>query len=419
MSIKVSISELSSDEKNNILKTLTLKCDGNENIEVFDVIKEQDGRNVILPFSFGQSFVKEKHYPLPINLDPPINFSGTLRPHQKKARDIAINSLTNTGSVILSAEPGFGKTITAIEMLCTINVPTIIFVKQTLILNQWKDALNKYARTKKVATISSKSKETGDVFLINPIILKKDTQFQHIDFSKIKLVIVDELHQIVTKVLHRAFFKFQPQFIIGLSATPYRPIMDAFAPAITWFFGKNIIGSKLFRNHIVYRVKTFFKPEIRTQPHTGKLDWSAVLTSQANDVDRNKMIVDIIQCFPERTWLILVKRVEHAKILQNMFMDKGLESETLVGPCQKFNKDTKILIGTTPKVGVGFDHAPIDALCMAADVLEYFEQFLGRCMRRENIVPIIIDFQDNFKPLLNHLRIRIQKYKEYGEQLNL
>jgi hypothetical protein len=86
----------------------------------------------------------------------------------------------------------------------------------------------------------------------------------------------------------------------------------------------------------------------------------------------------------------------------------------LTGSNKEFNKSTKILIGTTPKIGVGFDHSPIDALCMAADVLEYFEQFLGRCMRRQDVEPIVIDFKDDFKPLVRHLNIRIEKYIDYG-----
>jgi hypothetical protein len=114
-----------------------------------------------------------------------------------------------------------------------------------------------------------------------------------------------------------------------------------------------------------------------------------------------------------------VKRVEHARTLQALFSKAGVDSETIVGASREFDKSAKILIGTTPKIGVGFDHAPIDALCMAADVLEYFEQFLGRCMRRQDVKPIVIDFEDKFNPLIKHLRSRIQKYRECGGDVNM
>lgn len=453
MSIKLCLDGLSDHDKKHIKRTLAITCD-NEDVDVFDVVKEPSGRSVLLPFSFARSFACMSHSsspstsssnpcqestvncnitndalsnggstPLSVNFSS-VDFTGTLRPHQQQVRNVAIESLNETGSIVISAEPGFGKTITSIEIICTINVPTVIFVKQAMIMDQWRDAIAKYAPSKKVAKITSNKAmdSNADIYLMNPIILKKpinETRFLPNDFEHIKLVVVDELHQIVTKVLHKAFFKFQPDYLIGLSATPYRPKMDPFEPAIAWFFGSKVVGSKLFRKHTVYCVKTDFIPERRIQPHTGKLDWSSVLTSQAEDVKRNQIIVDVVRRFPERTWLILVKRVEHARTLQALFNKANIDSETIVGASREFDKSAKILIGTTPKIGVGFDHAPIDALCMAADVLEYFEQFLGRCMRRQDVEPIVIDFEDKFNPLLKHLKSRIQKYREHGGKVNM
>jgi superfamily II DNA or RNA helicase len=450
MSVKLLLGDLSNNEKKYIEKTLTITCD-NQDVNVFEVVTDQ----LFLPFSFARNlnnafnnasnsntsdniFSFSNSYSttssfrniVPRNNLPPfpdypsIDFRGTLRPHQREVRDKAVNILQDTGSIVISAEPGFGKTITAIELICTINTPTVIFVKQTMLVDQWINAINTHTHGKRISKISSKGNfdKTADIFIINPIILKKhisETKFTLQDFANIKLIVVDELHQIVTKVLHRAFFKFEPDYIIGLSATPYRPKDDPFEPAINWFFGNNVIGNKLFRKHIVYCIKTDFKPDIRIQPHSGKLDWSSVLTCQASDVKRNKLIIDVVRKFPERIWLILVKRVDHAKTLQDMLRNENINSETITGADKSFDKSAKILIGTTPKVGVGFDHAPVDALCMAADVLEYFEQFLGRCMRRQEVEPIVIDFEDQFGPLMKHLKSRIKKYEEHGGTVNM
>ena len=217
---------------------MTITCGNNEDIDVFDVVKgPPSGRHVVLPFSFARSFVKNRcssdvndssQQPSvalkQINDSSSTSFTGTLRPHQQKVRDAAIKSLNNTGSIVISAEPGFGKTITSIEMICTINEPTIIFVKQALIMDQWVDAIARNAPDKKVAKITSTKPidPEVDVYLMNPIILKKpinETRFMFNDFEHIKLLVVDELHQIVTKVLHKAFFKFQPDYVIGLSTS--------------------------------------------------------------------------------------------------------------------------------------------------------------------------------------------------------
>jgi superfamily II DNA or RNA helicase len=429
MSVKLCIKGLSDRDKQIINKTLTVSCD-NEEVEVFDVVNETTGKFVVLPFSFARSsfpFIFNDPNRSDINISKKTSssdFTGTLRSHQQKVRDTAIKSINETGSIVISAEPGFGKTITSIEMICSIDVPTVIFVNQSMIMDQWKNAIAKYAPNKKVTNITSNKSidPNADIYIVNPVILKKpinETRFISTDFTHIKLIIVDELHKIVTKILHRAFFKFQPDYVIGLSATPYRPKYDPFENAISWFFGTNVVGNKLFKKHTVYCVKTNFKPEIRIHPHNGKLDWSLVLTSQAKDPQRNKLIVDVVRRFPERIWLILVKRIDHASELQNLFEKEGVASDTIIGTSRDFDKSSKILIGTTPKVGVGFDHAPIDALCIAADVLEYFEQFLGRCMRRENVEPIVIDFEDKFSPLLKHLNSRIQKYKDCGGEVHM
>ena len=423
MSVKLRLTGLSDHDKKHINKTLTIACD-NEDVDVFDVVKEPSGRSVLLPFSFARCMSPSTPSCNNSLNRSSVDFTGTLRPHQQQVRDAAMRSLSETGSIVISAEPGFGKTITSIEMICAINVPTVIFVKQAMIMDQWRDAIAKHAPSKKVAKITSNKAVDlkADIYLMNPIVLKKpinETRFLPSDFEYVRLVVVDELHQIVTKVLHRAFFKFQPDYLVGLSATPYRPKMDPFEPAIAWFFGSRVVGSKLFRKHTVYCVKTEFRPETRIQPHTGKLDWSSVLTSQAEDAKRNQIIVDVVRRFPERTWLILVKRVEHARTLQALFGKEGVDSETIVGSSREFHKSAKILIGTTPKIGVGFDHSPIDALCMAADVLEYFEQFLGRCMRRQDVEPIVIDFEDKFNPLLKHLKSRVQKYRKHGGEVNM
>ena len=408
MSIKLSIKELSKEDRKFITETLEISYD-NGQIHIYETVKETT-RFVLLPFSFGLSFVSDLKPEL--SLTSNTTFTGNLRPQQQQIRDLAFKKLTENRSVIISAKPGFGKTITAIEMICALNVPTIIFIKQVMIMNQWKAEIARFAPNKKISIVKSKCNinDSGDIYLVNPIILKN--QFTYTDFERFKLLVVDELHQIVTKILHKAFFKIQPDYLIGLSATPYRSKLDPLKPAISWFFGEHVIGDKLFRNHTVYCLQTQFRPIIKKR--CGKLDWSVVLNSQAQNYQRNKLIIDTIAKFPERTWLILVKRIDHAKTLQKLFNEKNIKSETIIGSSKSFDKSAKILIGTTLKVGVGFDHSPIDALCMAADVLEYFEQFLGRCMRRQDVQPIVIDFEDDFKPLKNHLSVRIQKYKECG-----
>lgn len=411
MSFKLSIDCLEESSKRYIEKTLVVETQ-ETTISIFDM----DQQNVFLPFAFARGSF-DVGTPEEPQSEPSVDFKGQLRPHQKIVRDKCFEHLEMKGSVIMAAQPGFGKTITSIEMLCSINQKTLIMVKQTMIMNQWMEALAKYAPSKKVQKITSSKPldPEADVYLVNPVILKTESKARvtRKDLECVKLLIVDEMHQIVSKVLLRSFFKVQPAFLIGLSATPRRPKNDPFQNVIAWFFGDAIVGTPLFRNHTVYTVTTgFTPPEIK---YTMKgLDWNHILTEQAESTSRNVTIVKTVMRFPERVWLVLVKRVDHAERLKALFDEHGVDCDTLTGSKTTFDHDCKILIGTTSKIGVGFDHAPIDALCVAADVVEYFEQFLGRCMRRVDNNPIVVDFDDDFATLHKHFMIRLKEYTKHG-----
>lgn len=366
-----------------------------------------DEHTLYLPFCYGfETF----DIPLPEVVQTWSGvFNGELRPEQVSVASKASHMLSIKHSSIIACHPGFGKTITAIYLACKFGMKTLIVINKIILVNQWKEAISKFT-THKVQYLDSKTTEIDDdaqFYIINAINIQKHSRGT---FDKIKFVVVDELHQIITKVLSQSLLHLTPAYILGLSATPYR--FDDYDKAIKWFFGSSVIGKNLKKDHKVYYVESQFVPEIK---YIGrKLDWNAVLQSQAENEDRNKLIVSTINKFPNRTWLILVKRVAHATTLVAMFKELGHTCETLLREKVTFDKTAKILIGTTSKIGVGFDHADIDALCIAADVKNYFVQFLGRCMRREECVPIVIDILDKFSVLKKHFQEREKAYKTHG-----
>ena len=279
---------------------------------------------------------------------------------------------------------------------------------------QWVEAITRFAPELRVCVLEPKNKignlENVFFYIVNPHNISKiDPSI----FSTIKFFIADELHQIITPKLCQQILCLHPLLLLGLSATPYRS--DCYDKVISWFFGSDIISKELYHKHSVCCIRTTFIPKI-TINRMG-LDWNEVLNSQATNNARNELIVDIIAKYPNRVWLILVKRKLHIDLLQEKFTNRGIDCETLMGTKKTFDKNIKILMGTTSKIGVGFDHAEIDALLIASDIKEYFIQFLGRCMRREDVKPIIIDIVDNFHPLIKHFHSRSETYKKHGGKI--
>jgi superfamily II DNA or RNA helicase len=428
MSRKLKLQYLDRSDKEHIQKTLTIIVN-REAYSIFDI----DEDHVYVPFHFGNEFSKFINTSRRLKMiDCAINetsdFVGTLRPKQIHVRNKAFNILKDHGCVIISSYPGFGKTITAIEMMCSLNQKTLIVTKQQIIKMQWVKAFAQYAPSRKISTITKCRFGTfnidpnADIYMLSPVIFKDRDNFIPIikeKLNQIKVVVVDELHQIVSHVMSKSLFRLHPDILIGLSATPRRPSKDPYKENIEWFFGNKLVGAPLKKHHNVFIIdSTFTIAESQLKYNSqGKIDWNNVLNLQADCDKRNQLIIQNILQRRDKTWLILVKRVAHAKRLAHLFNDNGIECETLTGSKLEFDRKCKILIGTTNKIGVGFDHAPIDALCVAADVVEYLEQFIGRCMRRPDVVPFIIDIKDSFSILNKHFTERIKVYIKHGGQI--
>lgn len=400
MAKPVFVSDLCASDKEYIQDTL--ECN---NTEVFDVVD-----NVLyLPFSFAfKTFVLE---PDPLIHTEKLLFTGTLRNEQLRIKNFVID---HGGTAIVSAQPGFGKTITAIAVACELGVKTVVIVNKIVLLNQWIQALCGFAPSAVVQVVKSRDlvlNPNASVYIVNAVnVVKHNHEF----WKCVKFVIVDELHQIITNKLCIGLLRFVPVAILGLSATPYRH--DDFHNAIEWFFGTDTIGSTLWHRHRYRVVETHWTPRNISYTPRG-LDWNKILEEQSLDNERNELIAK--ECISEvengATVLILVKRIAQAKILKRLIGTRVVEPvATLVGSAKLFDKNCKVLIGTTSKIGVGFDYAPINCLIVAADVKQYFVQFLGRCMRTINVIPVIVDFRDSFNTLEKHLNARIDVYRECG-----
>jgi superfamily II DNA or RNA helicase len=401
MASVIKIDQLNKEDKEFLQNSLD--CEGEE---IFDIVNNED---LYIPFAFAQTnFVLDESIIKPTES---MKFTGSLRPEQSIVKDYVMNNR----STIVCSQPGFGKTITAISIACAHNVKTVVIVNKLLILDQWVNAFHTFSPETKIQIVNPKRTHDLDdkvsVYIVNAInILKKPFAF----WSNIKFVIVDELHQIVTKKLCLALLRFVPDVILGLSATPFR--YDEYDQVIKWFFGENVIGEKLNRNHKYKIIKTHWIPTDVRYTRKG-LDWGKILDEQANDKTRNEIIAR--ECTNEiekgRTILVLVKRVIQADLLFEALLCNGVTNVAkLVRSDRTFDKKCNVLIGTTSKIGVGFDHAPIDCLVVAADVKNYFVQFLGRCMRSPNTIPLVLDFDDEFGVLKKHLNERLNEYKVHG-----
>lgn len=301
------------------------------------------------------------------------------------------------------------NTCTAINIASKIRIPTLILAHRVVLINQWKESIEKFCPSASVQILESSSvMKNCDFYIMNPSNIHKHNRSF---YSGIGFLIVDESHLIMAEKMSESMLYFCPRYVLGLSATPYR--MDGLNKLLDLYFGKHKIERKLWHRHTVFTVDSGFTPEME-ETKTGKVNWNTVLNSQAMDPKRNEMIVELVKFFRNRIFLILCKRVAQAKHLVTRLTEEGENVTSLIGTQQHYGHDSRILVGTTSKCGVGFDHPRLNSLILASDIEQYFVQFLGRIFRTQKVEPLIFDIIDNNPILKKHARTRRTVYIEHG-----
>jgi len=414
MSISTPHAKLSEKTRKQINNDLTIRLENSKYavgmppkyIFPFDL---HDGR-IVMPFAYAARGIRSTRPPRERFSGMQQKFGGGLRDEQKVVRREAIDLLSRTGSVMISCFPGFGKTCCAINLACHIRLRTLVVVNKIVLMSQWEASIHKFAPLAQVQIVTPKSTldEDVDFYIMNAMNIEK---MGHGFFHTVGLVVVDEAHLIVAETLSRSLQFISPRYLIGLTATPYRP--DGLNVLLDLYFGTDKIIRELYREHTVYRVETGFTPKMELTA-AGKVNWNSVLESQAEDEDRNQLILRIIKHFSDRVFLLLTKRVAQAKYLAQQLEEAGVTVTSLIGSEQQYDSAARVLVGTTNKVGVGFDHPALNTLLLAADVEEYFIQVLGRIFRREDTVPMVFDLVDRNGILKKHFNTRKSVYLSHG-----
>lgn len=337
-------------------------------------------------------------------------FEGKLNSIQEEVKPEIYDILNRTRSILISLFCGAGKTVAAIFISSRLQYKVMVLCHRVNLIDQWAYSIHKVCPDALVQIIDGRTQldPDGDFYIMN---VANVTKRSREEFRDIGILIVDEAHTICTENLSQSLFCFSPKYAIGLTATPDRT--DGKGKLLELYFGPERVERKLWRPFNVYVVNTYFKPSVK-QNKMGRLDWNGVLESQALDDTRNNMIVDVIRYFKNRNFLILCKRVDHGNILSKKLRDYGEDVDVFTGTSKKYNRDSRILISTYSKTGVGFDHPKLDALIVASDVEEGIEQYTGRVFRREDVVPIVFDFLDKLHTLFKHFLTRRALYTSIG-----
>jgi hypothetical protein len=374
---------------------------------------------IYLPYFFAAAMFKicpnvDLKYP-----STTLTFTAALRDYQKPVIEQAVTQLNTYGTTTLALYPGFGKTILGVYLAAEKKLVTCILVTRKILITQWLKTINDNLVIIKLDKDNKPYYTKPDVWIVGEnspstcdIIICMDTrthlltqQFR----SLIGFLIIDEAHMFCTPGNVTALLGFTPKFIVVETATLERD--DGMHIMIHAVAGKHAITRETTKPFTVLKLNTNTVPT-RVYNYAGDTNYTELVKSTLFDERRNKIIMDIILANTNKTILILTSLVNHVELLYQKLMELKVECDFMSGNKKKY-KDSNVLIGTTSKIGTGFDSAtaavdyrgkPFDLLLLVCSIKKYsmLVQNVGRSFRSES--PYVIHFVDNDEIFKSHWR---------------
>jgi superfamily II DNA or RNA helicase len=372
-----------------------------------------EDNTISLPFRWALENVPNIIRPERKDLTPiQATFTSTLRTVQLEIKDECISHLNKKGCVLISLFPGAGKTCLSIYLASKIGLKTLFICHRLVLVEQWKKAISRFVQHPRIGFVKTEKNPKklaasldNDFLIVNAQNVKK---LGSECFRDVGLVVIDEIHAIMAESLSECLYHLHPRYLIGLSATPSRP--DGLDKLLDFYFGTDTkIVRELYHPHIVYRIDTSIEYE-----EDSKTQWSAMITSQCMNEARNNLIVDIILSHKDRTFLVLCKRVDQAKYIASRLEEEKELVSVMTEDVNEYDENSRVIVSSIQKTGVGFSFDKLDALVLGSDVEEYFIQYLARVMRTEQVKPIVFDLVDPHRSLKKHFSERKKVYLKAG-----
>jgi superfamily II DNA or RNA helicase len=326
----------------------------------------------------------------------PVEFSfrGTLKPFQK----IAVDEMLAKDFGTLSSATGSGKTVMALYIVARRKQPALIVVHTKDLAAQWVQRIETFLgiESEAVGFIGSGKKVIGEkitVAMVQSLYKCADEVAENIGF-----LVVDECHRCPSRTFTEAVSYFDSQYMLGLSATPYR--RDQLSKLIFWHLGDKhheVDKSQLVETGDVLPAKVIFRRTNFTTRYDPVMEYSKMLAELATDTPRNILIASDIAAEAARkegVCLILSDRKAHCENLQAILRYRfKLESELLTGDLdiadrqkvlERINNGlVKIVIATGQLIGEGFDCKDLTTLFLATPIKfsGRLLQYLGRVLR--------------------------------------
>lgn len=419
-------SDLTSEQYGTLVSMLTMtpvipnsRFNKNKTVESIDFFRKQ-GDYIHVPFTFASSLTKRIPNQDIIYPKMEFKFTGELRENQIPVETEAYRQLCKHKTTTLALFPGFGKTILGAAAACRIKSLTCVLVHREILTTQWKNTFEKVTNAQ-VWIVGEKSPPKTC-----HIIICMDTRWHLIDKKvrdMVRFLIIDECHSFCTPDKVDCLLAFHPSEIMLESATIMRD--DEMHNMMYAIAGTHNITRECNKPFNVIKLVTNIKPERRTR--YGHIDYHHLVNTTLFNERRNDIILQTVLKNKDFKILILTSLVNHTHLLYELINKAQIPCDYLCGTKKSYHDGT-VLIGTTSKIGTGFDAAsscatydgrPFDLLLLVCSIKKYaaLVQNIGRVLRATN--PTLIHFVDDDNIYTGHWYKAQRWYKSCGGVVNI
>jgi superfamily II DNA or RNA helicase len=349
------------------------------------------------------------------------DFNGDLLPEQEDA--VAVLLANDVG--VLSAPPGFGKTVVGARLIAERKTNTLVLIHRKQLLDQWRARLAMFLGIdeKAIGQLGgSRDTLTGvlDVAMIQSLNRKGVVQDVVADYGH---VILDECHHGSAVSFEQVLRQAKAKYVLGLTATPTRkdgdhPIIFMQCGPIRYEINpRRAARDREFEHQVVTRqtATTLDIPEEETKIHE-------VYKAIAEDAGRTALVADDVRraLSRGRSPLILTERRDHLEALADEMDDLGTSLFILHGGIREKKRkevvkafqdspegEPRVLLATGKYIGEGFDDARLDTLFLTSPISwkGILQQYAGRLHRAHHAkkAVIIYDYVDIQIPMARRM----------------
>jgi len=254
-----------------------------------------------------------------------------------------------------------------------------------------------------------------------------------LDSKAFSYLVVDEAHHAVAPVIRRSLQYFEPDFLIGLTATPQRldqkRLEEVFGTYRSPLDLKQAIDQGIVANVRAYRIETNLNlSEVR---FNGRDYLNADLERTLVVDSRNRLIADVLKRYftDGQKGLVFCVNVEHTKQMALLLRDIGLQAQAVDGKTRdidpiihEFRYGALQYLCCCNLLTEGWDVPEIEVLVMARPTISkvlYLQQ-LGRGLRKQGgkqdlyVIDVVDQYGSLARPWSTHALFSLPFYVPFG-----